>query len=139
MESISGQETEHADEWLAKHMIKFTARRTKANNCPRWDSPGCVHGDEYNVVFSRKGRPSLRLKFWNSQHDAQNGVEPRAYDVLCCLTKSDPGTFGEFCREFGYDIDSRKGHSTWRACCREWARVKAFFMADELEELHLFV
>lgn len=61
---------------------------------------------------------------------------PRAYDLLACLTKYDPGTFSDFCSDFGYDEDSRSAERTYFAVQEEWTRVRRFFTADELEELH---
>ena len=61
---------------------------------------------------------------------------PHAYDLLACLTKSDPGTFGDFCSDFGYDEDSRMAERTYFAVQEEWMRVRRFFTPDELVELH---
>jgi len=60
---------------------------------------------------------------------------PSAYDVLCAVTKSDPGTFEDFCSGFGYDSDSRKAFATWEAVVKEWNDVRAFFTPAELEQL----
>jgi hypothetical protein len=59
---------------------------------------------------------------------------PSAYDVLSCLTKSDPGTFKDFCGEFGYNDDSISAFNTYRAVQEEWSAVERMFN-DCLEEL----
>lgn len=59
---------------------------------------------------------------------------PSAYDVLSCLTKSDPGTFKDFCGDYGYNDDSIKAFETYRAVQDEWAAVGRMFN-DCLEEL----
>jgi hypothetical protein len=112
-----------------------------------------------------KRGPSLVVDFWNSYADEEfnalgskeyrNGethikyatrskhgyilkgkmCAPTAYDVLVCLTKSDPGTFEEFCGDMGLDQDSRCAEETWRAVMDEWVRVRRFFSADELGKL----
>lgn len=58
-----------------------------------------------------------------------------AYDVLTCITKSDPGTFEDFCGEFGYDSDSKRAEQTYFAVQKEWAKVRRFFTPEELAEI----
>ena len=62
-------------------------------------------------------------------------VAPTAYDVLACLTKNDPGTFEDFCSEFGYDEDSRKAEKIYNAVLDEWKNVCALFTDGEIEQL----
>ena len=66
-----------------------------------------------------------------------NGDEPTAYDILACLTKYDPGTFEDFSSDYGYDEDSRKAESTYKAVCKEWRNVERVFgdCLDELREI----
>jgi len=61
--------------------------------------------------------------------------KPSAYDILACLTKSDPGTFDEFCAEFGYDTDSRSAERTYFAVQNEWSGVRRVFSEEQLEAL----
>lgn len=60
---------------------------------------------------------------------------PTAYAMLACLTKYDPGTFEDFCSEYGYDTDSRKAEKTYFAVQEEWKKVRSFFTSEELESL----
>lgn len=60
---------------------------------------------------------------------------PTAYDILACLTKYDPGTLEDFCREFGYDIDSKKAERIYVAVCREYKGVCLIWNDKEREEL----
>ena len=62
-------------------------------------------------------------------------VAPTAYDVLACLTKSDPDTFENFCSEYGYDEDSRKAEKIYNAVLDEWRNVCALFTDEEIEQL----
>ena len=62
-------------------------------------------------------------------------IVPTPYDVLACLTKYPPGTFEQFCAEYGYDSDSRCAFDTWVNVVEEWFRVNQFFTDEELEEL----
>jgi hypothetical protein len=70
---------------------------------------------------------------WPEKNKAQRS--PTAYDVLVCITKYDPGTFEEFCSEFGCDTDSRKAEKTYNAVCDEWRKVRSFFKDSEIEQL----
>lgn len=64
-----------------------------------------------------------------------NAESPSAYDILACVTKNDPGTFSDFCGDYGYDEDSRMAERTYFAVQHEWKQARAFFTAEELEEL----
>jgi len=64
-----------------------------------------------------------------------NFSKPTAYDILCCLTKYDPGTFENFCSEFGYDEDSRKAEKIYKAVKDEYQNVCALFSDSEIELL----
>lgn len=60
---------------------------------------------------------------------------PSAYDLLACLQKSDPGSFKDFCGDFGYDTDSRKAERVYEAVRAEWFKMNDFFTDAELTEL----
>jgi hypothetical protein len=64
-------------------------------------------------------------------------IEPTMYDVLSCLTKNDPGTFEDFCSDYGYDSDSRKAERTYHLVVEEWNNVDDLFsdIIDELQEI----
>lgn len=62
-------------------------------------------------------------------------VPPSIYSILCCLTKYDPGTFPQFCDEFGYDTDSKKAEKTYNAVVDEWKGVCSLFTDEEIELL----
>ncbi len=62
-------------------------------------------------------------------------VPPSEYSVLACLTKFDPGSFEDFCNEFGYDEDSRTAERTYNAVVKEWQNVCMIWTDDEIEEL----
>lgn len=83
-----------------------------------------------NVWDTKKKRYVMAVK------TAQDhGTPPTAYHVLTCLTKSDPGTFEDFCSVFGYDTDSRRAEKTYKSVVQEWAKVSEFFTEDEIEQL----
>ena len=100
---------------------------------PIWDEQRehCVF-----PVRLRRGGRSMTVQF--GQSIAEGGNRPSKYDVLACITKSDPGSFEEFCGEYGYDTDSRKAERTWKAVVREWKAVSRVFggCLDELAEIY---
>lgn len=63
--------------------------------------------------------------------------EPRLYDIITCLTKYDPGTFEDFCSEFGYDEDSKKAEKIYNAVRDEYLSMCSLFSDEELEILSL--
>lgn len=77
--------------------------------------------DKYRVGRKYPGAPRLKKKHL-----------PTAYDLLTAIVKSDPGTFHDFCQDFGYDEDSRKAEQVYHNVVREWDKVQKFFTADEL-------
>lgn len=90
--------------------------------------------DVFDVTFSR-GSKTFTIQFGQSLRDSTTDGQnpPTTYDVLACLTKDAPGTFEDFCGEYGYDTDSRKAESVWKACRREYRKVSTFFTKAEME------
>lgn len=58
-----------------------------------------------------------------------------AYDLLACIQKNDPGTFEDFCSDFGYDNDSRKAEQVYHSVQAEWKKVQRLFTASEIKAL----
>lgn len=121
-----------------------------------------IHGKHYRCTISGKDRGHVSFDFWNSYADeeysalgskayrngevmfkyrpgrgkpTQNPKTVQAYDLLACITKNDPGTFKDFCGDFGYDEDSRKAFDVYLAVQDEYSKVRRFFTAAEMEEL----
>lgn len=116
--------------------IEFTARLI--------DNDFYFDGDKetrniYQVIFTKHGkglpRPKLSLRFGQSIVNTEKRISPTRYDVLACITKYDPGTFADFCSEFGYDQDSRSAKKTYKAVRKEWEKVSSFFTESELEQI----
>jgi hypothetical protein len=76
-----------------------------------------------------------RYRFTFGQSINNAGKAPTEYDVLACLTKYEPGTFENFCGDFGYDTDSRTAERTYKAVCKEWENIEKLFSESELEQL----
>lgn len=60
---------------------------------------------------------------------------PSVYDVLACLQKCDPGTFEDFCLDYGYDEDSRTAERIYFAVQKEYTQLARLFTPDEMDEL----
>jgi hypothetical protein len=64
---------------------------------------------------------------------------PGAYDVLACLTKYDPGTFTDFCQEYGYDDQALSEYpnimNTYQSVLDEYHALRRMFSSDQLEQL----
>lgn len=75
----------------------------------------------------------LAAKNYGEPIQAKEIIYPNSYDVLACLTKYDPGTFENFCGDFGYDIDSRSAEKTYHAVVEEYTNLKILFSDEELE------
>ena len=65
----------------------------------------------------------------------QKEARPCCYDVLACLTKYDPGTFENFCAEYGYNEDSRTAERVYVAAQNEFANLKRIFDPEQLEAM----
>lgn len=65
----------------------------------------------------------------------QQRKAPGAYSILACLTKYDPGTFEDFCSNYGYDTDSRQAEKTYKAVCKEYESLTRLYDSEELEAM----
>lgn len=82
-----------------------------------------------NMTYSEKNRAVVGLA------KMQKEARPNCYDVLACLTKYDPGTFEDFCAEYGYDEDSRTAERIYIAVQNEFANLKRIFDPEQLEAM----
>lgn len=82
-----------------------------------------------------RGRKSYTFEYGQSL--AAGSEEPTMYDVLSVLTKYDPGSFDDFCSDFGYNTGSRHAERVYKAVCKEWQAVERIFgdILDELREI----
>lgn len=90
--------------------------------------------DKLESAMIRKAT-ELKLKNFGEGIQADTIIAPDAYSVLTGLTKYNPGTFENFCGDFGYDEDSRKGEKIYHAVVEEWANVSKLFTDEQLELL----
>ena len=94
--------------------------------------------------FREKSNSEITLYVkWNLQSDFGTvkadriirPVPPSEYSVLACLTKFDPGSFEDFCSEYGYDSDSKTADRVYAAVKEEWLNVCRMWSDSEIEEL----
>lgn len=109
-----------------------------------WDS---MHNTEITqMTIEQYARKRFRMLWDDMTHKEQaqaraelaikqKEARPTCYDVLACLTKYDPGTFEDFCGEYGYDEDSRTAERIYVAVQNEYANLKRIFTPEQLEEL----
>lgn len=125
--------------FLARTGARFVARYLgDFEKCREWgeDDAGRAgridgRGDCVPVFAVRITTPagSMSLRFRGSVNDWRHGVQRvGVYDVLSCLIKSAPGSFDDFCEEFGYfpinsQADYTRARKTWRGCLREFGGV----------------
>ena len=79
------------------------------------------------------GIPGVHRPFSCDWDNNKGFAAPSAYNVLSCLTKYDPGSFEDFCGEFGYDTDSRSAEKTYQAVKNEYSNLCRLFTDAELE------
>lgn len=90
--------------------------------------------DVYEITLKRNGKV-WTFKFGQSiSNSNKNRKAPTAYDVLACIQKSEVGTHKDFCSDFGYDEDSRKGFDIYLKVREEYRNCKKLF-GDIMEEL----
>lgn len=94
----------------------------------------CRYKEDWAMFKRHKFREASSIGH-RPRYDPKKPRIPNAYDVITCLQKSDPGTFEDFCSEYGYDNDSRKAEDVWRACCAEWDKVRRFFTPEEVGQI----
>jgi len=99
----------------------------------------------FKITIERKGLKGWSFRFGQSIVDSYNILRserhqvrtaPSDYDILSCITKSDPGIFNEFCANYGYDDDSRKAEKIYFDVQKEWSNVNRLFSDKEIEQLN---
>lgn len=132
---ISSYEQQGID-FLTTNKIEFSTKFIGHDTHLEYDKE---ERDRFKCSFIKREYPIKRLEIKFGQSIASStgngGEKPTAYDVLACITKYDPGTFNNFCSEFGYDEDSRKAEKIYNAIQKEWQQVCAFFTPEEIEQM----
>ncbi len=125
-----------AIDFLAVNGLQFKASFI-GNKSNFFEDGDNVFRDVYKCELFRSGNHNV-VSFNFGQSISKSGAKrakPTAYDLLTCITKNDPGTFENFCGDFGYDEDSRKAEKVYNAVCKEWEKVERFSTYEELEQV----
>lgn len=88
----------------------------------------------YRVVFSALTQAE-KMQANKELAAKKKAAIPSVYDVLACLTKYDPGTFEDFCSDYGYDNDSRTAERIYFAVQKEYTQLARLFTPGQMEEL----
>ena len=72
----------------------------------------------------------IGMREWDKN---KNFSAPDNYSILSALTKNDPGSFEDFCPEFGYDTDSRSAEKIYKAVKDEYSNLCRLFSDAEIE------
>jgi hypothetical protein len=124
-----------------KHYRCTFKRKDKQFTIDFWSS---YADEEYNALFYHEGNLVVMAEnvYWDKYgkyprrlRDMKGKRRPTPYDVLAAVTKNDPGTFENFCGDYGYDTDSRRAEGVYKAVQVEYAKMQAFFTEEELTEL----
>jgi hypothetical protein len=127
---------QQAIDFLTANKIEFSAKFTGHRKHFQDDKE---ERDTFKVQFLKRVFPLKTISFDfgqsinNSTGDGRK--KPTAYDVITCLTKSDPGHFQDFCSEYGYDEDSRKTERVYHEVVEEYRKVRSFFTPEEIEQM----
>ena len=90
---------------------------------------------EARYVFKlRLQRKKMSATFLYGQSIYNGCQEPCAYDLLANLTKYDPGSFDDFCADYGYSNDSIASLKVYKEVKKEFKKVNRLFF-DCFEEL----
>jgi len=131
-----GQSVANSYKWLRQKNIHSRACTDVSpqafSQCAWFDE--CIskgkHGETQTGRYFKQGKgPSLY------GYIERTIKAPTRYDVMACLTKYDPGTFADFCAEYGYEEDSLKALKTYMAVQKEWSDLQRLFNTEELEHL----
>jgi hypothetical protein len=111
---------QQAKDFCAKWGVTMKAG-VPSNEIPAWDTK--VHS--VFPVTLRRNRKSMKVAF--AQSLAQGNKVPTEYEVLTAITKYNPGSFENFCSEFGYNPDSRRDETIYKGVVKEWKAVQRVF------------
>jgi hypothetical protein len=135
------EDIEHAKTFLREHEIKISKQPFKYVE-------GRVKGSSvivFYVLIYRQYRENtkninnkikpIELEFTTSIRNTEKRFWLDDYSILAGIIKYDPGSHGNFCSDFDYDVDSIRGLNVYEAVKKQWEDVKRFFTAEELDLL----
>ena len=121
-----------AKQFIEKNDVKMVIRLIGADINNNWGDG--VLRMKYRFTIETK-RGSYSGCFWGGKYDPKNIIPVSSYDIFSCITKYNPGTFNEFCLEFGYDNNSIKATRIYQDVWKEWEGISKIFSRSQIEEL----
>lgn len=127
-------------EFVEKHTVTCTVEHVTENP----HMPGSEM-DHWKCVLTAFRRGSSRPHRWTSYFSkgpGHHGAPPTAEEVLNCAALDstgieNAGDFEEWCREYGYDTDSRRAERAYELCRSAAGKLKKF-LGDEAYDVLLF-
>ena len=116
------------DDKESRDIYRFTIKKDGRQYSSKFGASIVNSGTAKEAIVRQVGGP-------NHGKIIRKRQAPRAYDILACLTKYDPGTFEDFCAEYGYDTDSRKAEKAYFSVQKEWEGVRRIWNEKEREQL----
>lgn len=124
-------------EFIAQHQLSMSSEPIDArSDVPQDDwNKSASH---YRCKFTRRFRGSTRTYTTYYSMGSAHTDPPNVGDVLDSLigdASCADQSFEDFCRDFGYDSDSRKAEAIYHACRKTMRRLRAFLGQDAYDQL----
>lgn len=119
-------------QFVARHNIRMDAEYADHN--PNMSDEWARTATHWKCTFHYGRR---RLTTYFSQGAAISG-EPTAADVLDCLASDANGAdqdFEAWCKDYGYDADSRKHHATFKVIQKQTRKLERLLGPELFEQL----
>lgn len=128
-------------EFCKKYNVSISFIPTGVKTVEYGKTKGSVN--TYSVQVYREKSPTSRsihktFDYTGSINDFNNKIKPTEYDLLACIVKTPPGSFNDFCNEYGYTdrpvTEFPKVMQVYQDCCDEYAKVIHLF-GDCMDDL----
>jgi hypothetical protein len=116
-------------EFIAASRVSFAANPDRVRSNPNMSDSDSM--DNWRVTLEHAGR-TYTLVY--SKGYGHKGAPPTVHEVLDCLRSEatyPDMPFEEWCRELGYDEDSRKAERAYQACVKQTEHTRRL-IGDEL-------
>ena len=136
---MQNEYTKQAKDFLTKYNLKLIISKAVPQKSPLWAKKGDKHGIHYfvSLVENKTNGGIYSFDFWDSIANKEDSKKPSEYGILACLNTYDDGIdFEEFCRNYGYDIDSKTAEKTYFAVMEQARGLKKLLSVEALEDLN---
>ena len=129
---VAGKHNEAARVFLKETRTTINIKFLKNGANTASDQKENISRDIYSVTIMR-GAKKYSYKLGTSIRSAGVGGIPTEYAILSRMQKENPGNFHDFCRDFGYDKDSRSAFETYNSVKKEYGAIIELFPAGSME------